>query len=326
MTSETNQSLHLTPEDLDIALDLFSEHEQVGIGQLAWFLFVYILFAIVVVACPLGLLFVWFDTLLGGFLLILSLIFFILFFAFYSKVDTPVDKLTKLLGDTDLGHSLRASLEEQAENLNVLIGCLVVIPGAISLVVGAGLILYSLITTQTLNYLGVLLVVWPLLLLYIFVAFDEYRKLKYVYEVSELQVQLRQLKEQTVTEGKQDITVTSRQLDMLKRMETDKVERTIAQFQTGEFKQNWYSVAISPEVMKLIAAKDHQEARLIREAVDQLQLNPRPETAVVINAEKNHYAVKVNNYEVEYFVDDSRNRCDVVGIRQTAAEEDNDAS
>jgi mRNA-degrading endonuclease RelE of RelBE toxin-antitoxin system len=320
---EAKQTINLSIDELDAALRLLSAEQQAAqAGWRKWVLnlIFYSSFAIAIIACPLGLLLVWFDAGLGWGLLIAAVIAIILFIlTSRTTLDKAIRKIHQAIEGSELAERAETGWNQQSQRLHLILGC-GFIPGILGFLGGVGWLIYGLIAKGEVSLISLALIALPILLLYLVVAIRRYQEFQYFSQVAQLHSQFQSRLQKASAEGLSEISVPPGEVELLGRIETSQAERQVkkAAQELPELAK-FYSVTIAPEPLKYLKdlTKQQHEARYaIREITDSLQIEPRPPNAQPILGRANEFAISSENYEIVYQVDDQRQHVEVIDIHE----------
>ncbi len=314
---EGKSSFSLSVDDLETALDsLAAEEGAVGADRrrLIWNLITYIAFGVVLFACPVGLLVVWFDKAFGLRLLLAAGIAFVISAGF---VGGTLPRLGRLAEEDELAKVAKAAWQKRARTFYVSVGCLI-LPGLVAVLAGLVWLIYSLVARHQVSLPALALIAIPLFAFLVFTAIGIYREFQYFSRVSELRGQFAERLQRVSSEGLEKVPISSEEMDLLSQVETQQVVRKVAEVAKELPQRKWYSVALMPEVLGFLKGLPDKERYAIRELADSLQLDPRPPGAQPLAGLENTFVIRSGDYEITYVVDDSRQRIDVTQVRETS--------
>jgi hypothetical protein len=313
----------LSVDDLEAALRLLSAGERAGRTN-RWKLIValvsYILIGIVILACPLGLLVVWFNTGLGWGLLeaavIAAIVFFVVAIKWGDVVPSP-SKIYPTLGK-NLSKTAKAAWEKRSDTLFTIFNLLFLL-----LLIGLLWLVYSLVTTGEVSLPSLALIALPYLIFWALCAINDYHEFEYLLQVSRLRDQLESRLQEVSETGSGEVSLSSEEINLLSQVETrvemQQVEDKVAQVKHNKPDEQLYSIAIALEPLKYLEslAEREPEARIaIREAWDELQTEPKPPEAQPAPGRENGFVIRRGQYDIIYLVDYQKQRIDVVKIQE----------
>lgn len=318
----------LSVDDLEAALRLLSVEERAvktDWRKLILGLLEFISFGIVIFAIPIGLLVIWFNPGLGWGLLKAAVIAAIIFcvWAVLWGDEAPskdkIDQMRATLGE-NLSKTSKAAWEKRSEALDLFIGLLI-----LPFLIGLAWLVYSLVTTGKISQLSLGLIALSVLILMVLVAIDQYRESEYLLQVTHLRDKLESRLQEVSTTGSNEVPLSSKEINLLSQVETrlemQQVENKVAQVKHERPDEQLYSVAIAREPLKYLAEREPETREAIREAWDELQTEPKPPEAQPTLGQENGFVIRRGQYNINYLVDDQKQRIDVVKIQEIHQEE-----
>jgi mRNA-degrading endonuclease RelE of RelBE toxin-antitoxin system len=316
--SEKKPPVSLGVDDLETALDLLTAEEgavRADRRRLIVNLISNIAFGILLFACPLGLLVMWFDKAFGlGLLLAAGIATIVFRVAAFFKGAQP--RLPVLSEEDEFAKAATAVWRKKVRIFYSSVGCLMA-PGLVAVLVGLIWLGYSLFAMHKVSLPGLALIALPLLTLLVFTAVDEYRRFQYFSRVSITRDRFNSRLHKVRTEGLNEMSISSEEMDLLAQVETKQAVRKVAEAVKELPPQKWYSVAIAQKALGFMKGLPGEERGAIREITDALQLNPRPPEAQPVTGLENAFVIRSEDYEIAYLVDDIKQRVDVTEIRDT---------
>jgi hypothetical protein len=314
---DTEQSVNLSEDDLEAALRLLSDEERLGKT-----LFVFIVsLAIMVFACPAGVLTVWFERGLGIGLLIASAVAVVVFFAIIAGGSNPLEALEVVeqsAKDSKTGQAIAARIKpSQVGGVSSLLGC---VGGVVMLLFfpGVAWLLFDLFTIRKINLFSLILIAAP-------VYYQMRRDYLHYSRVSRLR---SLLESQAQKPG--ETTVSSEEAAFLGRVESQQMVREIKQAAPEISKRLAESYAIETvpkarDYIRRLSAEQGEAALAVRQAIDALESNPRPPNAQQVPGSVDLLAIRKESSEIVYLVDDETRNISIVDVRGLG-EEVKDAS
>ncbi|MGD8969346.1 MAG: hypothetical protein PVI07_17720 [Anaerolineae bacterium] len=335
MTDERKgkEDVDLSVEDIEAALLLLSAEERTlrperrrVISHFVWVLSM----GIVLVACPMGLLAVWFDRILGVALLVAAAIMVVLFFisGTGASLSDTSEQIRETIEQSALGEAAKAGWEQRS--LVGIIGWSFAL-GTLVFLAGIGLLIYGLVTARHVSPLSLAMIALPVLVVFLFLALDEYREFVYFTRVSRLRSQFASHLQKGSAEGADQVPVSSAQYDMLSRIETQQVQRRVAQSARDwpQLKQAYHAVSFSPSLHKYLQGlpdEAREQRWVLRTVADTLQTNPRPPGTRPAFGYPNRFVTRRQGYDVTFSLDRDRQRVNLISISPTGGREVNDVS
>jgi len=153
-------------------------------------------------------------------------------------------------------------------------------------------------------------------------AIDEYQEFEYFSLVSKLQEDFKSRLSDVGTE--KTVAISSREIELLSQIEKQNVDRNVARAleNWGDEASAFYSIALSPLALEHLRELPEDVRYKIREAIDSLQITPRPQNARLAGFDQDNaepkaptqYQLRFGDARVTYAVDDERRRVDVIDI------------
>jgi len=319
MASATDKAapVNVSLEDLEYALSLL-ETEGGGKakrGLLVRQIIIYIGFALFFMTCPIGLLVVWFDRLVGIVSLVLAVICAAIFFIFVFTGDVdPAEKIFSQLKETRIGELAKKSYDQHSNTFFTFYGCLLIPAFAVGI---AGIIWFivDLINLKHVTYIPLALIALPFLILGIFTGVMTFREYAFYNQVLQVSDRFQQVKKEASEKKEAQVSLSASDVELLSKVETMKAQRSIAQVQSNI--QNWFAVVIGVSAsaflnrLKEKAPDDYYE---IRDAIDSLQENPRPQTAVGMPDQANAFKLAIPGHYIFFKRDDDKQRIEILKI------------
>jgi hypothetical protein len=328
---DTEQSVNLSEDDLEAALRLLSDEERLGKTERSALrtLFVFIVsLAIMVFACPAGVLTVWFERGLGIGLLIASAVAVVVFFAIIAGGSNPLEALEVVeqsAKDSKTGQAIAARIKpSQVGGVSSLLGC---VGGVVMLLFfpGVAWLLFDLFTIRKINLFSLILIAAPVAFMFLLGYYQMRRDCLHYSRVSRLR---SLLESQAQKPG--ETTVSSEEAAFLGRVESQQMVREIKQAAPEISKRLAESYAIETvpkarDYIRRLSAEQGEAALAVRQAIDALESNPRPPNAQQVPGSVDLLAIRKESSEIVYLVDDETRNISIVDVRGLG-EEVKDAS
>jgi hypothetical protein len=318
---QSDNPVTLSEEDLEAALRLLAvedvaEPDAVRGRDLVYSLFSSLGIGIFLVTLPLGLAVVWFNWIWGVALFVAAAGSLLL--ASLTATRAP-ERRTRRLRDSLVGSEIEevASAvwaKREATSDRTLI--LILMGGAAVTIYGLIRLGFGLAESDQVDWLAVILIILPPLAFWTFFAWTEYREFQYFANVSTVRNRL----ETQVASGSNDreVALTPAEFEVVSRAETQHIERGIAEAMksVAVTESQGYSVILAANVIELLPTLDFDTFYQIRQTIDGLQLDPRPEGARVLSSEapETELLVEQAGAAITYRIDDENRQIVVVKI------------
>ena len=324
----------LSVDDLEAALRLLSAEEREGRTnwrKLIVELVTDISLGIILFAIPIGLLVILFNPGFGWRILeaaVISIIVFI-FMSFWQDISPSPETIRDTLGES-LSKTTKDAWKKRTNSDTF--GSIFISLDILSLLIGLVWLVYSLVTTGETSLPNLALIALTVLMFWAWFAIENYRESEYLLQVSRLRGQLESRLKEVSRTGKNEVPLSSKEINLLSQVETrvemHQVEDKVAQVKQESPDELSYSIAIALEPLKYLdSLAERPEARIaIREAWDELQIEPKPPEAQPTPGRENEFVIRRGQYDIIYLVDDQKHRIDVVKIQEINQEETPHAS
>jgi mRNA-degrading endonuclease RelE of RelBE toxin-antitoxin system len=332
-----HQADRLTLDDLEAALHLLSEEERaVGSGSnrankrdLIALIVNDSVIGLMLYALFTGLIIVWFFPKLGFSLLGIGILAFALLCITVSTFGDFREKVNQLRGALQ-GTKLAQVAAQKWGSMFPYEGCLTIIVGLIVLG-GIGWLIFGLIARREILPSSLVLIALSFLIIVAANSVNSFREFKYFSQVSRLRERFQVELEGTGAE-QPTFVLSKQEKNLLSEVETQQVNRNVAKV-LEEYSQQRaiYSIAIADGPLAYLGTLTEEERQQLREGVDSLQTEPRPDYAWPIpvgpnGVPNNQFAFKNGRQVLIYLVDDGRERVDVMAISEAPREEVDHAS
>lgn len=329
---DTEQAIELSDADLEAVKRLLKEEERLGETErsaLRVLLAFVVVIAILVFACPTGLLIVWFERVLGIGLLIASAVAVVVACAIvwtkrdsFKVLTTTVDQTVK---DSQVAQAIATHIEpSQAKTVSNLVGygCLFM---PLLFLLGVGWFFYSLLATGTVNLLSLILIAVPIAALFLLSYYQVRREFVHYSRVSRLRSLLK-----SPVEGAEKKAISSEQVAFLRQLEAKQIMHKVRQAATETPLQaeKSYSIGVDVKAREYLERLPLEQNLALRSTIDSLQLDPHPSSAEsVVVEDADLLKLEEGNSAIVYRIDKKTRIVVVVDIHDTGSgEEVEDAS
>lgn len=315
-SSENAAPVSISLEDLEYALSLLETEEGSRPGRMIMFrqIIIYATLTIFLLACPLGILVVWFDRIVGIASLVLSVICAVIYIILTAKNGVSIgDNVFSKLKEINVGDVAKKSFDQHVQSFNEWVGCvwIVMIAGGVG---GIIWLIIDLIRLGHITMVPLILIVLPFLWLGIFVGVSDYKEFIFYSRVANAWSRFQKVKEKATEKQDGQVSLSASDVELLSQVQTKNVHRSIAQAESNI--QRLFAVAINPdaaEFLKKLKEEGLDDYYQIRDAIDALQEDFRPKTATALS-QPDLYRMAVTKYQITYRVDNERQRIEVIEI------------
>ena len=316
------QAVDLSDDDVQVARHLLSTER----SALRVTFFFYLAVAVLIFACPAGLLIVWFERALGIGLLITSAVVFVaVLVVIIRRRALLVDFLTLVRSnrDSESGQDSAASVKPSQTGVGIiLLGCGFILV-ALLVLFGVGWFLYALITTRVVNLPSLIIIAVSVIAFYL---------LGY-YQIRQDFLQYRRverLRRQIESQQAGETSVPSEEVEFLAQLESDQMIRKVRQAapEMREQLAKSYAIRTAPEArdyIRRLSTERGEAALVIRRTIDALESNPRPPGAQQVPGSADLLTIRTEGSVIVYRVNDATRNISIVDIR-SLDEEVEDAS
>jgi len=311
-------------EDLEYALSLLEAEGggEAKRGLLFRQILIYIGLMLFFVTCPIGLLVVWFDRTVGVISLVLAVVGAALFFILIITGDLdPAEKIFSRLKETNIADLAKKSYDQHSGKFFTLFGCLL-IPAFIAGAAGIIWLVVDLINLKHVTYVPLILIALPVFVLGIFTGAQNFQEYAFYLQVLQVSSRFQQARKDASEKKEAQVSLSASDVELLSKVETMKVQRSIAQVQSNI--QNWFAVVIGATAgafLGKLKEKAPDEYYEIRDAIDALQENPRPPTAVSLPDQSNSFKLAISKHFIIFKRDDDQRRIEITGITNSGGRE-----
>lgn len=166
----------------------------------------------------------------------------------------------------------------------------------------------------------------------IYITVSDYREFQYFSRISKLREDFQS--RLTKRGSDEDVVVSPKEQELLSQVEQQQVNRNVAKALESFNKtpKTFYSIALASEVLDELGTLAEEKRYKLRELIDSFQLEPRPQNARhVLSSEATsgaiqQFEVASGGYQIQYAVNDEKQRIDVMDLRPLNREEVHDAS
>lgn len=307
---DAEQVIDLSDDDVQAARRLLSTER----SALRATFFFYLAIAVMIFACPAGLLIVWFERALGIGLLLASAVAFVVMLVIVIRKRAPLlDFLTQGQSNKDSESGQDSAVKPPQTGVGAIpLGCGFILTALIGLL-GVGWLLYGLIAARAVNLPSLIIIAVSVIVFYL-LGYYQIRKDFLQYR------RVERLRKKIESQESGETTVPSDEVEFLAQLESVQMIRKVRQAAPEVRKQldESYAIRTAPEArdyIRRLSTERGEAALVIRRTIDALESNPRPLGAQQVPGSAGLLTIRTEGFVIVYRVDDDTRNISVVDIR-----------